>query len=480
MMFDRTAPKILDTSKVFLDKTMLRIGNTDWGSKLVDRGNRGIDVRCGGNIWGYSAEVRLGDIVQYLVCTDQYQFEINFTLLKGDVSIGILNNDGQFSVEHRSFPTHEKIILILPVDRPDLNVSLMIRNGSEPNSVVRVHGVALARRDQAGSVPNIGSADKLDEENADFWAELCGTHLARHIGITDFSPGSLKQFDDWYLGYYSHLFIHIPFIDMNGLDVLEVGLGYGTVSQRLAESGARFVGLDITPGAVNLVNNRLRQAGLPGEAQIGSILSAPFANESFDRVVTIGCLHHTGDMARSIGECWRVLRPGGQLILMVYNAYSFRRWAQARGATARLWLRERFGYRGVLAAKPGERSSYDANEAREEAPHLDVVSVTSLRHLCRRFTAFSCSRENILQEPPFADRPRSELLKTIWPRVGGTDIYATMTKAAMVSTFRHLTVCDRPGLDERSATPGATRRTLTSSRDDTVADLPSTGRRNLS
>jgi SAM-dependent methyltransferase len=86
-------------------------------------------------------------------------------------------------------------------------------------------------------------------------------------------------------------------------------------------------------------------------------------------------------MAKSIDECWRLLRPGGQLIFMVYNAYSLRRWMQARPATAKLWLRERLGYRGVLASGRGERTSYDTNEAGEEAPHLDVVSVTSLRHL---------------------------------------------------------------------------------------------------
>jgi 2-polyprenyl-3-methyl-5-hydroxy-6-metoxy-1,4-benzoquinol methylase len=58
--------------------------------------------------------------------------------------------------------------------------------------------------------------------------------------------------------------------------VLEVGLGYGTVSQRIAESGARYRGLDIAGGPISMVNDRLRQANLPDFAQQGSILAAPF------------------------------------------------------------------------------------------------------------------------------------------------------------------------------------------------------------
>lgn len=94
--------------------------------------------------------------------------------------------------------------------------------------------------------------------------------------------GSLKKFDDWYFAFYPYLFVHIPFEDMKGKDVLEIGLGYGTVSQRLAEAGARYRGLDIAPGPVTMVNHRLNQADLEGQAQQGSILQAPFADASFD------------------------------------------------------------------------------------------------------------------------------------------------------------------------------------------------------
>ena len=123
-------------------------------------------------------------------------------------------------------------------------------------------------------------------------------------------PASLKKFDDWYFDFYPYLFRHIPFEAMRGRSVLEVGLGYGTVSQRLCEVGARYRGLDIAEGPVEMVNYRLRALGLLGRAQIGNILHAPFADESFDFIVAIGCYHHTGNIRRAIAESWRILGRG--------------------------------------------------------------------------------------------------------------------------------------------------------------------------
>jgi SAM-dependent methyltransferase len=271
----------------------------------------------------------------------------------------------------------------------------------------------------------------LAARNASFWNELCGTSFAKALGVIDDSPGSLKRFDDWYFAFYPYLLIHIPFEDMQAKDVLEVGLGYGTVSQRIAEVGARYHGLDIAAGPVWMANHRLAQAGLYGQARQGSILKADFfSNSSFDFVVAIGCLHHTGDLQTALDECHRILRPGGKLFCMVYNAYSYRRFYQARRETIRYAFRELLGYRGVAEAPTSkERAAYDANAAGDAAPHTDFISRRSLRHLCRKFSSFSVQSENIDNGTPFEkSAPRRELLKTLWPRICGLDLYATAGK----------------------------------------------------
>jgi SAM-dependent methyltransferase len=268
----------------------------------------------------------------------------------------------------------------------------------------------------------------IDEQNAAFWNTLCGTGLAISLGITDRSPASLKKFDDWYFDFYPYLLRHIPFEAMRGRSVLEVGLGYGTVSQRICEVGARYNGLDIAEGPVEMVNYRLRALGLPGRAEIGNILHAPFADESFDFIVAIGCYHHTGNIWRAIAESWRILRPGGTLVVMVYNALSYRRWIAAPWTTARLLIKDFLGFGSALAGDERDRAAYDVDTVGQAAPSTAFVTRRSLRRMCSNFRSFSARLENIDQERPFAARKRSDLLRTAWPRLVGLDIYGCALK----------------------------------------------------
>jgi SAM-dependent methyltransferase len=277
-------------------------------------------------------------------------------------------------------------------------------------------------------------AEKIDEKtvsekNAQFWDELCGSQLARYLGITDSSPQSLKRFDDWYFNFYPYLDRHIEFGSLNGKKVLEVGLGYGTVSQKLAESGARYSGLDIAAGPVNMVNHRLSQNNLSGMAVQGSILEPPFESESFDVIVAIGCLHHTGDLRLAISNCLKLLRPGGRLTFMVYYAYSYRRWMQAPVDTLMYMLEElkgRLGVVGVSGAR--QRAAYDKSVTGEGAPHTDWISKNSLADLCVDFLNIEMQIENIDVIPPFKFWSRAQLLKTKLPSMFGLDLYATATK----------------------------------------------------
>ena len=269
----------------------------------------------------------------------------------------------------------------------------------------------------------------ISSNNSEFWNELCGSGLAKFLGVTDSSPQSLQKFDDWYFDFYPYLFDHIPFNAMRGMNVLEVGLGYGTVSQRLAESGAEYTGLDIAQGPVSMVNQRLAQNNLPGKAINGSILEPHLAAASFDYVIAIGCLHHTGNLKLAIERCHSLLKPGGQLIFMVYYAYSYRRFRMTPLLTIGNKVKEFLGHRGVVGSgSDRQRAAYDSSSEGGGAPHTDWISKTSLQYYCKDFTSFKAKIENIDQEVPFRARSRSELLKTRWPSVVGLDLYARASK----------------------------------------------------
>jgi SAM-dependent methyltransferase len=265
------------------------------------------------------------------------------------------------------------------------------------------------------------------DANASYWNELCGSTLARHLGITDHSPPSLALYDHWYFNFYPYL---LPFLTIESLTnkrVLEVGLGYGSLSQKIAEAGAIYTGLDIAPGPVTMVKHRLAQNGLSGRAVQGTVLDCPFPDQSFDCTVAIGSLHHTGNLALALRELHRCLVPNGQLIFMVYNAFSYRRWLRWPVSTGRhaLWAT------GWISRKPrsaeSERLAYDADAEGRAAPETDFLSTSELRNIMSDWSIEAMKLENIGDEGPLRLFPR-RLKLNVFGGWTGLDIYVKATR----------------------------------------------------
>lgn len=271
---------------------------------------------------------------------------------------------------------------------------------------------------------------EVDQRNAEFWNTLCGSSLAQSLGITDGSAQSLRKFDEWYLGYYPYLLQHVPVRSMGGLDVLEIGLGYGTLSQQIAMAGARYRGLDIASAPVGMVNARMAHIGADPESAIqGSMLQCPFPDESFDCVVSIGCFHHTGNTQRCLDETWRVLRPGGRAYLMVYNRFSYRQWRHhPRQTIAALWA-QWTGTHGMPEATEAQRAAYDTDLQGRAAPETEFFSIPQIHSMMRRYARLECVKENC---EDLAVRGRRlvarEKLLGIVGRTAGLDIYISATK----------------------------------------------------
>jgi SAM-dependent methyltransferase len=283
------------------------------------------------------------------------------------------------------------------------------------------------------------AAHSIDRANADFWNELCGTTLARTLGIQDSSPDSLRRFDEAYLGLYPYLLDYVEPDRMAEQTVLEVGLGYGTLGQRIAQSGAFYLGLDLAPGPVAMMNHRLRIHGLRGQAIRGSILDCPVRAGSVDRVVSIGCFHHTGDAGRCIEETHRVLKPGGTATLMVYNRFSYRQWMRWPVQTLRTWLGETGLLQAPSAASEEQKRVYDASADGMAAPETVFLSLRRLRSALRRFSRVEIRKENcgdlsIGFRVPYLSKklglpliPRRNLLSTLG-RCLGLDLYVQAWK----------------------------------------------------
>lgn len=238
---------------------------------------------------------------------------------------------------------------------------------------------------------------KIDHLNKSFWEELCGSGLAKSLGINERTPASLQQFDQAYVGFYPYLTSHLQPEQLSGKKVLEIGLGYGTVGQVLMNSGADYVGVDIASGPVNMMKYRQMLAGRPCSSSQASVLTLPFAKESFDCVVSIGVFHHTGDVQRAIDETWRVLKPGGKAMLMLYNQYSYRQWLFWPLKTLKVWLKEYCQIRSIKISDVTEeqRKAYDASTDGSAAPETVFSSIRAVRQMMKDFKIIRIVKENM-------------------------------------------------------------------------------------
>ena len=271
------------------------------------------------------------------------------------------------------------------------------------------------------------SSTILDRKNAEFWDEICGSERARSLGIRDVSPENLQRFDEAYLQYYPYLERYIFPRNLPGKRVLEIGLGYGTLGQVLASKGCRYHGLDIAKSPVALMKYRFALQGLAGDLRVGSVLDLPYKEAAFDYVYSIGCLHHTGDLRRAVGEVYRVLADGGQAIIMLYNRHSFRRMIFLPVVHLRNLLLRRSN--GHARFSDWVRTWYDKNLKGEAAPHTDYVSRAQVRRLFSDYRDVRIDSQNFdpLKYKGKTLVPRELLLNNLG-RIMGVDLYVTVTK----------------------------------------------------
>jgi ubiquinone/menaquinone biosynthesis C-methylase UbiE len=97
--------------------------------------------------------------------------------------------------------------------------------------------------------------------------------------------------------------------------VLDVGCGPGIVTCAFAQRAASAVGVDLVPAMLEQARARAAQLGIANVAWVaGDLDPLPFADASFDLVVTRFVLHHVEDPASALREMGRVLSAGGTLV----------------------------------------------------------------------------------------------------------------------------------------------------------------------
>ncbi|MCI5210579.1 MAG: methyltransferase domain-containing protein [Candidatus Electrothrix sp. ATG2] len=115
--------------------------------------------------------------------------------------------------------------------------------------------------------------------------------------------------------------LQLPPITSN-LRILDAGSGQGITSIYLAEKyGCRVDGVTVTPSEVSTA---LKNAKKRGVAELTDFFLMDYSNtlfedETFDRVFTLETLSHALDVQKALTEFYRILKPGGRIVLFEYT-----------------------------------------------------------------------------------------------------------------------------------------------------------------
>jgi len=162
--------------------------------------------------------------------------------------------------------------------------------------------------------------------------------------------------------------------------VLEIGAGIGTDLAQFAASGARVTDLDLSSGHLELARENFERRGLCGTFVLHDAESLPFEDNRFDVVYSNGVIHHTPNTHDVVREMFRVLKPGGRAIVMVYAENSIHYWRNL------VW---------TIGIKGGELESWSmgdimsrAVERSDNAAARPLVKVYTKRRLRALFEGF--------------------------------------------------------------------------------------------
>ena len=117
------------------------------------------------------------------------------------------------------------------------------------------------------------------------------------------------------------------------MTIVDLGAGPGLLCIQLGKllPQAKIIGVDLSTGMLQIARENADEAGVSNfEARLGRAEEMPVESNSADLVVTQSSLHEWEDPQKGLSEVYRVLKPGGRLILKDYN------WAWLSGWKRRL------------------------------------------------------------------------------------------------------------------------------------------------
>ncbi len=118
--------------------------------------------------------------------------------------------------------------------------------------------------------------------------------------------------------------------------IADLGAGEGTLAQLLAQRAERVFAIDNSPKMVEFGTKLAVEHGCANlEYRLGDLESPPLPDASVDLALFSQALHHAGQPDRAVREAWRILKPGGTILILDLLKHDFE---DARELYADVWL----------------------------------------------------------------------------------------------------------------------------------------------
>jgi len=268
----------------------------------------------------------------------------------------------------------------------------------------------------------------------EFWGDTAKQYYGAFDSVLsyDLLTTNLKLFEAMLIEREHLATTEIDLNDLRGKTVLEIGCGAGATSALFCYHGALVVATDITPERVRLTSNKLalvrdkqdqtrKPTGMAFEADAENL---PFRDNQFDIVYSNGVLHHTENTEKAIDEIYRVVKPKGKCVVMLYSRHSASYWLSLlpKGIISGEALRQ------PEAEWLGKITEGTPKFGTTKNPLTRVYSKRQLETLFGKFESLSFRKNSYnigMIAIPKADLLRSNLLQLLGyrPHQGGEIVY---------------------------------------------------------
>ena len=129
---------------------------------------------------------------------------------------------------------------------------------------------------------------------------------------------------------------HLALRLVPAITVADLGAGEGLISQLIAHRAERVWCIDNSPKMVEVGTELAKKNGLANLAyKLGDIEQVPLPDKSVDLAILSQALHHATHPQTAVNEAHRILKPGGQLLILDLNEHNYEKAHEQFGD---LWL----------------------------------------------------------------------------------------------------------------------------------------------